>query len=217
MIVLRTRVTRTLIEAQIPVPVLFTQLNPLTMQARSCELRSRLLYFHTLCNLASSAISKHHDINMKRSLYFFIAVSVLLALISTFDIDFSGVNSVYSTSVCSPLDPTCVMTKYVNQCLLNKDEFFKYVVWAFSENIINVNQGVQNVASLGSDTKCSFGSRPKGRFHEKTCRSFGFCPNEGGRALLKFFVTFSYISAFLVNKRSLFPSKCHLFELWTFF
>ena len=125
MIVLRTRVTRILIEAQIPVPVLFTQLNPLTMQARSCELRSRLLYFHTLCNLASSAISKHHDINMKRSLYFFIAVSVLLALISTFDIDFSGVNSVYSTSVCSPLDPTCVMTKYINQCLLNKDEFFR--------------------------------------------------------------------------------------------
>ena len=124
MIVLRTRVTRTLIEAQIPVPVLFTQLNPLTMQARSCELRSRLLYFHTLCNLASSAISKHHDVNMK-SLYFFIAVSVLLALISTFDIDFSGVNSVYSTSVCSPLDPTCVMTKYANQCLLNKDEFFR--------------------------------------------------------------------------------------------
>ena len=125
MIVLRTRVTRTLIEAQIPVPVLFTQLNPLTMQVRSWELRSRLLYFHTLCNLVSSAISKPHDINMKRSLYFFIAVSVLLALISTFDIDFSGVNSVYSTSVCSPLDPTCVMTKYVNQCLLNKDEFFR--------------------------------------------------------------------------------------------
>ena len=124
MIVLRTRVTRTLIEAQIPVLVLFTQLNPLTMQVRSWELRSRLLYFHTLCNLASSAISKHHDINMKRNLYFFIAVSVLLALISTFDIDFSGVNSVYSTSVCSPLDPTCVI-KYITSAFVNKDEFFR--------------------------------------------------------------------------------------------
>ena len=121
-IVLCTRVTRTPIGAQIPVPVLFTQLSPLTMQVRSWELRSRLLYFHTLCNLASSAISKHHNINMKRNL--------CCKCTSCIDIDiwhwhFSGVNSVYSTSVCSPLDPTCVMTKYVNQCLLNKDEFFR--------------------------------------------------------------------------------------------
>ena len=121
MIVLRTRVTRTLIEAQIPVLVLFTQLNPLTMQVRSWELRSRLLYFHTLCNLASSAISKHHNINMKRNL--------CCKCTSCIDIDiwhwhFSGVNSVYSTSVCSPLDPTCVI-KYITSAFVNKDEFFR--------------------------------------------------------------------------------------------
>ena len=69
------------------------------------------------------------------------------------------------------------------------DCLFKYVVWAFSENIINVNQGVQNVASLGRDTKCFFGSRPKGRFHEKSCRSFGFSPNEGEGGSCRIFLS----------------------------
>ena len=138
------------------------------MQARSCELRSRLLYFHTLCNLASSAISKHHDINMKRSLYFFIAVSVsvLLALISTFDIDFSGVNSVYSTSVCSPHDPTCVMTKYVNQCLLNKDEFFRLPFQVCSVGL----QWKYNQRKSGGSKRSKFGKGYKVFFWDLVLR-----------------------------------------------
>ena len=42
----------------------------------------------------------------------------------------------------------------------------------------------------------------KGRGREKSCCSFGFCPNEGGgrRALSNFWHLF--ITAFLVNKRS---------------
>ena len=49
----------------------------------------------------------------------------------------------------------------------------------------------------------------QGRSPEKNCSSFGFCPNEGG-SLPKF--RHLFISAFLVNKRSLFPPNCQYFE-----
>ena len=43
--------------------------------------------------------------------------------------------------------------------------------------------------------------------HEKSCRSFGFCPNEGEGEPCPNFLAPLFISAFLVNKRSLFPPK----------
>ena len=49
------------------------------------------------------------------------------------------------------------------------------------------------------------GNEYKGRRPEKSCCSFGFCPNEGG-GLLDFWHLF--ITAFFVNKSSLFPPKC---------
>ena len=57
---------------------------------------------------------------------------------------------------------------------------------------------------------------PWGKFsRKKGCCSFGFCTNEGGSPAPIFCHLF--ISAFLVNKMSLFPPKCQLFELYTFF
>ena len=46
---------------------------------------------------------------------------------------------------------------------------------------------------------------PKGRSPEKNCCPLGFCPNEGGGPAQ--FSCHIFISAFLVNKRSLFPPK----------
>ena len=52
------------------------------------------------------------------------------------------------------------------------------------------NHSISLCASKGRTPKKTFAI--KGMFHEKSCYSFGFCPNEGGgRALPKFFVTFS--------------------------
>ena len=46
----------------------------------------------------------------------------------------------------------------------------------------------------------------KGRF--LSFCSFAFCPNEGGEGPARIFCLVPFISAFLVNKRSLFPPKC---------
>ena len=53
---------------------------------------------------------------------------------------------------------------------------------------------------------------PRGRFHEKRCCSFGFCPNEGGEGPAPIFCHL-FINAFLVNRRGLFPPKCQYFKL----
>ena len=51
----------------------------------------------------------------------------------------------------------------------------------------------------------------EGRFPEKNCCSFGFCPNKGGGPCHLF------ISAFLVNKRSLFPPNANNLNFKLFF
>ena len=53
---------------------------------------------------------------------------------------------------------------------------------------------------------------------EKKTFSFGHCPNDGGGGLpLPEFFGPLFRSAFLVNKKSLFPQKCQCIELLTVF
>ena len=48
----------------------------------------------------------------------------------------------------------------------------------------------------------------EGRYHKKSSFSFGFCPHEGGGEGPAQIFWHLFISAFLANKRSLFPPKC---------